>query len=159
MKTGYAGLAYEPDKVFEQDYHLSQTENSVRIEYDETVQRISTELDVSECCEGAPLHRIRKAVWDTGATSSVIAESVVRRLGLKPIDTGALFTATGQAEVPVYLLDVHLAGNLTIRNLRVFGSPMENRDVEFLVGMDIISKGKLVIDNAGGKTTVTYSMD
>lgn len=159
MKTGHAGLAYEPDKVFERDYRLTQTENSVRIEYDETVQRISTELDVSECCEGAPLHRIRKAVWDTGATSSVIAERAARRMGLKPVDMGVIITATGQVEVPIYFLDVRLSNQLTVRNLRVMGSPMEQRDVDFLVGMDIISKGKLVIDNAGGKTTVTFTMD
>ena len=158
MRTAFIGLAQEADKPFERDYSLTQVKNGLRVEYDEVVQRISTELDVSECNDSENLRRIKKAVWDTGSTTSCIADRLAGECGLRPVDTGIIITATGQAEVPIYMLDLHLSRDITIRNVKVFGSPMMNRDVEFLIGMDVISKGRFTVDSIEGKTTVSFTI-
>ena len=156
--TGFAGFAQEADREFEREYILTQTGNGLTIRYDEAVQRISTEIDVSTC--GAPgiRHRIKGAVWDTGATTSSISKRLAEEFGLKPIDTGMIVTATGKAEVPIYLLDIHLTQSCSIPCIKVFGSPMKNRGVDFLIGMDVISKGKLTVDSTSGKTVVTFEV-
>ncbi len=154
----FVGLVQEADRQYEREYTLDQTPKGLLIGYDETVLRISTEIDISECGDAGSLHRIKRAVWDTGATTSGISNRVAERLGLKPIDTGISVTSIGQAEVPIYLLDIHLTRELTIRNIRVFGNPMQNRSEEFLIGMDIISKGKLIVDSTSGKTIVNFTV-
>ena len=157
-RIAFIGLAQGEDKLFERDYSLTQIKNGLQIEYDEVVQRISTELDVSECNDSENLRRVKKAVWDTGATTSCIADRLAKKYGLRPVDTGVLSTATGRAEAPIYMLDLHLLKDISIRNVRIFGSPMTNRDVDFLIGMDIISKGRFIVDSTGGKTTVSFIM-
>lgn len=62
IMTAFIGLAQEADRLFERDYRLTQIKNGLRIEYDEVVQRISTELDISECnafTKGQKLSRIK----------------------------------------------------------------------------------------------------
>ena len=156
---GTIGLAYEPDKNYERDYERTCGQNYFVIHYNEIVQRISTEIDISECYDGAENHEIKKAVWDTGATTSVISESLARKFGLRSIGHGNIVTSIGQREVPIFELDIHLTRNITLKRVKVFGSPMNNRDVEFLIGMDIISKGNLSIDNSNGKTKVTFEIN
>ena len=39
-----------------------------------------------------------RGIWDTGASRSVVSEDVVRKLGLKPIDTTTTYTANGTKE-------------------------------------------------------------
>lgn len=158
IMTAFIGLAQEADRLFERDYRLTQIKNGLRIEYDEVVQRISTELDISECNDSENLHRIKKAVWDTGATTSSISNRLAEHFGLRPVDVGIIVTATGQVEVPIYMLDLHLTKDIILKNIKVFGSPMENRDVDFLVGMDVISKGKFIVDSTGGGTSVSFTM-
>ena len=41
------------------------------------------------------LERFNRAIWDTGATGSVISERVVERLGLYPISQREITTANG----------------------------------------------------------------
>ena len=56
----------------------------------------------------------------------------------------------------MYILDIHLTRDLILKSVKVFGSPMKNRDVEFLIGMDVISKGRLTVDSTSGKTIVVF---
>ena len=88
----------------------------------------------------------------------MIAERTAREMGLQPIDNGIIVTATDQTEVPIYMVDVYMTKNLVIRNLKVFGSPMRNREIEFVIGMDIISRGKMIIDSMEGKTRFSFSI-
>jgi hypothetical protein len=110
-------FAYEPDKNYERDYERTCGQNYFVIHYNEIVQRISTEIDISECYDGAENHEIKKAVWDTGATTSVISESLARKFGLRSIGHGNIVTSIGQREVPIFELDIHLTRNITLKRV------------------------------------------
>ncbi|MCY3823475.1 MAG: retroviral-like aspartic protease family protein, partial [Nitrospinae bacterium] len=59
------------------------------------------------------------AIWDTGATGSVINQEVISALGLQPIDKQKIYTANGERIAGVYLVNIHLANGVIFPGLRV----------------------------------------
>ena len=97
------------------------------------------------------------AVWDTGATGSGISKEIVAKLELEsPLISYISSANTQNIEVPVYLIDVVL--NNDIRFDSVFACEIDTgtRGVDFIIGMDIISKGDFAISNYDGKTTFSF---
>lgn len=95
------------------------------------------------------------AIWDTGATGTVITQKVVDRCGLKPIGRTIVRTAQGEMQTPVYLVNVMLPNKVGVVNLRVtrgnFGG-----DADVLIGMDIVGIGDFAITNKDGKTVFSF---
>lgn len=91
-----------------------------------------------------PVHRCN-AVWDTGATSSMISRRVAEKLQLK---------STGKIEIAgvhgVTLADTYVVNLIFNNGFSIFGLPVSEADdgcgFDVLIGMDIISKGRLIID-------------
>ena len=136
---------------------LSYDTSSVSMVYDNLVQRIVTATDISMCVDDAQIYRVEKTLWDTGALTSCISEKMARHIGLVPIDTGVGVTPAGQLEICYYLLDIHLSNKVVFHNMKVAGFPLERHDVDFLIGMDIISKGDFNIRNSDGRTVFTFN--
>ena len=68
-----------------------------------------------------------QALWDTGATNSVITKVVVDKLGLSPIGMGRVYTPQGEAITNMYLVNLLLPNNigipsLTVRNVLIISS-------------------------------------
>lgn len=96
------------------------------------------------------------AIWDTGATNSVVTPTVVSRCGLKPIGMTKVYTADGEALKPRYLVSVFLPNKVAIPELWVTEGKLKDADV--LVGMDIIGQGDFAVTNLAGKTTLSFRM-
>jgi len=96
------------------------------------------------------------AIWDTGATGSVITEKVVKRCGLKPIGMVTAHTASGKEPRPVYLVSIFLPNKVCFSQLRVVEGTIKDADV--LIGMDIISRGDFAVTNKDGKTAFSFRM-
>jgi predicted aspartyl protease len=95
------------------------------------------------------------AIWDTGATGSVITQRVVDELGLKPISIALVHGVGGIQESPVFLVNILLPMNVTIGMVRVtLGNLPAGTDV--LIGMDVITVGDFVISNNGGRTKMSF---
>ncbi|MFH1160952.1 MAG: SEC-C metal-binding domain-containing protein [bacterium] len=94
-----------------------------------------------------------QGIWDTGATGTVISQSIVDALNLKPIGITFVNTASEQnVPTPGYLVDVHLYdGKVCIKDVRVtLGSISGGADC--LIGMDIITLGDFAVTNVNGTT-------
>ena len=88
-----------------------------------------------------------KALWDTGCSESSISSSVVERLRLKPIgDLIKITSAVGYHWQHRYNVNLNFDNNTFIKNFTVLDLPPID-DIEFLIGMDIILKGRLLIEN------------
>jgi len=97
------------------------------------------------------------AIWDTGATNSVITQQVIDECGLKPIGMTQVNTANGSMITPVFLASIFLPNKVCIPQLRVTqGNLLGNAQV--LIGMDIIRQGDLAITNKDGKTVFSFRM-
>lgn len=98
-----------------------------------------------------------KAIWDTGATNTVVTRKVVDDCGLKPIGVAIVNTASGQHVTQVYFVSIFLPNKVCIAQLRVTEGVVSS-DAEILVGMDIIARGDFAVTHGNGKTTVSFRM-
>jgi len=94
------------------------------------------------------------AIWDTGATNTVISPSVVAKCGLKPISMAQVQTANGTCLSEVYLVNVRLPNGVGFRNVRVTNQQLMGAPV--LIGMDVITQGDFVITNRGKNTVFSF---
>ena len=118
-----------------------------------TEASISLAFDPSKG-EKPPLSRKYKAIWDTGATNSVITRKVVEKCGLKPIGIAKVYTANGSVLSEVYLVGLGVPNNLILSNARV--SVGDIYDADILIGMDIINLGDFAVTNKDGNTTFSF---
>lgn len=94
------------------------------------------------------------AIWDTGATSTVITKKVVEELNLKPVSIGHARTPQGEYDAYTYYIDLFLPNGVRFPQLLVMeGQPAE---CDILIGMDVIGKGDFAVSNFDGKTSFTY---
>ncbi|MBA7639035.1 hypothetical protein ES703_46691 [subsurface metagenome] len=80
------------------------------------------------------------AIWDTGATNTIITQRVVNELSLKQVGVTQLHTANDKKDAPLYLVAIFLPNMICIPELMVAQATVTS-DAELLIGMDIISHG------------------
>lgn len=98
------------------------------------------------------------AIWDTGATNSVITKSVAKKLGLKPVSMATVKGVHGSRDVNVYFVKIVLNNeNITLTTLVTECDELSNsEDTGMLIGMDLIQKGDFCISNFEGNTIMTF---
>ena len=98
-----------------------------------------------------------KAIWDTGATNSVITDNVAKKVSLLPTGMTEAHGVHGKCNVNTFIVDILLPNRVCIPNVRVSeGKLLDNIDI--LIGMDIIQLGDFAISNADGKTIFSYCL-
>lgn len=96
------------------------------------------------------------AIWDTGATASVITDKIIKQLNLTPTGMTTVSTANGVANQYTYIVDVQLPNNVTFKDVTVTGVTGLSGDCDVLIGMDIIGVGDLSITNFNGVTCMSF---
>ena len=104
--------------------------------------RIASSLGKTPKSKGLPCD----AIWDTGATMTVVDRRAARSLGLVPVDRCYVATANGRYEAPVYLIDVLLPNQVLLEGVSATGGSLH--DCQALIGMDIITLGDFLVTNA-----------
>ena len=130
---------------------VAYVDNVFMAGYEEKANRLITPVTVQESGGNAESILINKAIWDTGTVVSCISDEIARRENMKPVDSGVLATLTGQKEIVYYFLDIWLS-----KDVKVAGISMAGRDSDFVIGMDIISRGNLIVKNNNGKTELRF---
>lgn len=98
-----------------------------------------------------------KAIWDTGASSSLIRPEVATALDLKPVSKELMSTPSDK-DVPtnVYLINLYLPNRVKVLEVRVLeGTP---NACDMLIGMDVISMGDFAVTNYNGSTMFSFRM-
>ncbi|MBF0620049.1 MAG: aspartyl protease family protein [Candidatus Omnitrophica bacterium] len=96
-----------------------------------------------------------KALWDTGATNSVITKKVVDSVGLAPTGVAVTHGVHGSNEVSKYVIDIGLPNRVCIQDITVTEGALLN-GYDILIGMDIIMMGDFAISNPDGKTIFSF---
>jgi predicted aspartyl protease len=97
-----------------------------------------------------------KAIWDTGATSTVIRPEVAVKLGLKTISIIKIATPSGTKDCNQYFVNVYLPNHIKVERVLVAEAVPANCDV--LIGMDIIGTGDFAVSNFDDKTAFSFRM-
>ena len=96
-----------------------------------------------------------RAIWDTGATGTVITQKVVDALQLQPTGYTTVHTAGGIVDSPTFLVDVVLSSGVRVTELNVtLGNLYDS--VDLLIGMDIIQLGDFAVTNFNGNTCMSF---
>ena len=95
------------------------------------------------------------AIWDTGATNSVVTMDVVNACGLKPIGIAQSHGAHGVKTVDVYLVNILLPNSVLAYSIRVGLGDLPSGS-HVLIGMDIISQGDFAVTNFQGLTWFSF---
>jgi hypothetical protein len=96
------------------------------------------------------------AIWDTGATGSVITQRVVDTCGLQPIGIAQVHGVHGTKESNIYLVNIRLPNGVMFPGIPVTQGDLPEDKAQVLIGMDIITAGDFSITNFGGKTIFSF---
>jgi hypothetical protein len=94
------------------------------------------------------------AVWDTGASGSVISQQVVDTCALKQTGIQQVYGVGGAQLSPTFLVYILLPNQVGFGNVKVTLGKLEGFDL--LIGMDIIGSGDFAVTNKDGKTVFSY---
>lgn len=130
------------------------------VAYNGRVNVLKTNVYVSEAFdpnspEPHPNTQVFIAIWDTGATNSVITKRVIDSLNLKPTGRITSHTVGGSVDVDTYLVNMLLPNRVGVQSLRVSQGELSD-DADILIGMDIISGGDFAVTNYEGKTRLSF---
>jgi len=117
-------------------------------------RELNNEVHLSEFYDPAsgviqPSKKPYSAVWDTGATNTVISRKIVKELNLQPSGRVTV-SAVGET----FFINISLPNNVEIIGVRVSEGAVGGADV--LIGMDIINHGDFAITNCNGQTWWTF---
>ncbi len=113
-----------------------------------------------DCTIGIPhvegTSKAMKALWDTGATCTCIAQSVAVEMGLIKVNERELIGADNKPFMSDVFCVTLQMGHFVISNIEVCGIPMDGKAENMIIGMDVITKGDLSITNYQGQTFLTF---
>lgn len=97
-----------------------------------------------------------QALWDTGATHSLITTNTATQLGLIPIRAVQMSHAGGVGSTNVYLVDLYLPNGVHVNAAEVNECPPTVGNFGAIIGMDIITTGDFSITHANGATVMSF---
>ncbi len=127
------------------------------------LNRIITDITVCAAFDPAspptplPAEITAKALWDTGATHSVISIDLAKSLGLISVGTSNVSHGGGVTTSPRYVVNFALPHKVGVSGILVteFPAPADG-SFNVIVGMDVICLGDLSITNVSGQTWVSF---
>jgi len=139
-----------------QDFH------AFTIRYDGIVNRITTDIALTQAFDPADppdppvLQQNTTALWDTGASRSVIKTETVDALGLESVGTQMTTHAGGQELTNTYMVNFVLPNRVGVVGVLVTEFKNIVGDFGAIIGMDIIAQSDLAITNANGRTCMSF---
>lgn len=136
--------------------------NAVTIRYEGLTSRIISEVKVFPGFDPAEFPQVPdrvfegRALWDTGATNSLITSAVVAQLGLVATGRVNVSHAAGISEANTYVVSLMLQNNVLVGGITAVETHDGVGDFGVIIGMDIITLGDFSITNLGGKTWMTF---
>lgn len=120
------------------------------------VNAITTPVEVKNLFTQTTLST--KAIWDTGATISVVTKDLVSQLGLIPVGKTNVLGVHGSKLVNVYFVNLTLNNKEISLDIRVTECDALSADnsIGMLIGMDVITKGDFSITNYHGQTVMSF---
>ena len=130
--------------------------------YNGITNRITTDVKVCKAFDprqpptpAFPLHQTT-ALWDTGATRSVITTSTAQTLLLSPVGSTIVDHAGGRSQSNTYVVNFFLPNNVGAIGVLVSECPNIAGNFGVIIGMDIITQGDLSLTHVNQQTCVSF---
>lgn len=118
---------------------------------------IATLLSVADPEEPERKVRHCTAIWDTGATSSMITKSLAKKLELESIGKTRISGVHGVEDAAVYRVNLIFGNGFMIPDVRV-SEAADNGGFDVLIGMDIIGQGVFYVTGISGRLEACFQM-
>jgi hypothetical protein len=141
---------------------MAATFQALTIRANGRLNRIVTDIEVTPAFDPAapptpvPVRLRTKALWDTGASRSVLSIESVNALGLSPVGTVQVHHGDGTSSRSTYLVNFYLPNNVGIVGVLASEFPASHTEFAVLLGMDVIGLGDFSITNVGGQTCMSF---
>lgn len=139
-----------------------RTFHACTVKYNGITDRIVTAVKLCQAFDPTqtplpphPLHDTM-ALWDTGATKSVITDATVLAMNLSPVGKTIVKHADGSSPSNTYLVNFLLPNNVGVVGVLVSQCRDTAGHFGAIIGMDIICRGDFSITNVGDKTCMTF---
>jgi hypothetical protein len=120
---------------------------------------LQTQCQIAEAFDPAippyPTPTEFSAIWDTGATNSVVTQTAIDACGLKQIGVAQVQGVGGTTTEPTYLVSIRLPNGVAFNPVTVTRGILGHGS-NVLIGMDIITMGDFVITNKNGSTIFSF---
>jgi predicted aspartyl protease len=130
---------------------------SLTYKYTKLQRRIITPIHLYAVSAPTPKDTVTNALWDTGATFSVITPWIQQELGLVPIGLKLVRGVTGSQKVPVVMLTIELPNEVLKQNIEVAVCSFSN-DIGMIIGMDIITLGGFALLHGNKHTEFSFTI-
>lgn len=129
---------------------------SLTVRWNGLVNVLQTDCIITNPYSPTPLAGLKcLAIWDTGASASVISQRVIDALALPAFGIVTVRAAGGEHRTTQHVVGIALPNGLHFSPTPVTRGMFEGFDV--LIGMDILSRGSFAVTNMGGKTIMLFS--
>ena len=121
-------------------------------EYPDLVESVITECDIYSSV--GKRFQTDRALWDTGADTTIISSRIAKQLQLKPLRQGYITGIGGDSSSNVFLVHIQLPTGDFVTDVEVMEDDYYDYDV--IIGTDVIMFGDFLISNAEEKTTFQF---
>lgn len=96
------------------------------------------------------------AIWDTGASCTIISKEYAIKVGLVPTGKTTITGVNNSTLENTYQVNVYLPNKVCLVFVKIAEAPALAGGAGMLIGMDIIGSGDFSVYSEGGKTIMTY---
>jgi len=125
-------------------------------EYPQLSLKLVTEAEIYDVSQSSQILKVR-ALWDTGAMLSAITPETAKSLNLIPFDRIKVNGINNKSMADLVKISIKLPNTVEVKNTNVTICNLV-KDIDLLIGMDIIQLGDFSISNGEGKTLFTFAM-
>lgn len=99
--------------------------------------------------------KIHRALWDTGASATLVSEKVVKSLSLSSVGKSGVSGYNFGIDIKdTFLIHLGLPTGDIITN--VYAMEFDGEDYDLVIGMDVIGRGDFALTNQNEKTTFSF---
>ncbi len=98
------------------------------------------------------------AIWDTGATNTVVTKRVAESCRLKSTGMVQIDGVNSTGLAPTYFVNIRLPNTVEIQGLKVSQADRLVGDAEILIGMDIINLGDFAVSSWQQRTMFSFQI-
>ncbi len=136
--------------------NLSRAQHRSFTTYSQGLRNVLTnEVGIAAVGVDSQDRKLFLAVWDTGATATIVTKRVVDECGLIPTGFTEVHGVHGSETKPTYLVNLFLPNHVRVTDLKVAEAPLPG-DGDVLVGMDIIGMGDFAVSSYQRKTSFSF---
>jgi hypothetical protein len=125
-------------------------------EYPNLSLRLTTEVEIYDVSQSPNKIKVM-ALWDTGAMLSAITPEIAQSLKLVPFNRVKVNGINNISMADMVKVSIKLPNLVEVKNFNVTVCNLV-KDIDLLIGMDIIQLGDFSISNGAGKTLFTFAM-